>query len=271
VRNRILHHRPLLWNRLIIGRAEVGASSHSINGHHCPRRSLGARPSPHSRGFSLVELIVVISVAVGLTALLMPAMAQLHENAHRVVCMSNESQMGQAFIMYGHDHNDNLPYSVILHKDNAPQELMAARRGAGAGTWDGIGVLFEQHYLCTPECFYCPSHHGEHPFERYADQWFQPIPGESIYTNYHYCGDIEWKASPARRSMLEGHALVLATDGLRTTNDFNHRDGYNVLRADGSVRWKNDTKDIFKALPESPSEVIESDYLNIWDVLEAMH
>lgn len=221
------------------------------------------------RGFSLIELVVVISVAVLLTGLLMPAMSHLHENAHRVVCMSNQGQLGQGFIMYGHDHNDWLPPSSSLHQDDAPQDLMVAYRGAAGSTWDGLGILFDQHYVGTPQCYYCPSHHGEHPFERYADLWSKPVPGAWIYTNYHYAGDVDWKNGSLRRSLLEGYRLVLLTDGLRTATDFNHRTGYNAVRADGSVRWKEDTHNISDTLPATDDEPVDQGYTTIWDVVES--
>ena len=33
---------------------------------------------------------------------------------------------------------------------------------------------------------------------------------------------------------------MLATDGLRTKSDFSHGVGYNTLRGDGSVTWRDD-------------------------------
>lgn len=216
------------------------------------------------RAFSLVELMVVIAVAVLLTSLLMPAMHQLHENARRVMCMSNLQQLGDAFLMYGNDYNDRLPYSAILHQPNpAPQELMASMRSGPTGGWDGMGLLYSEHYCEIAECFYCPSHHGNHPYERYADLWSSTV-NTSIYTNYHYCGDIDWANPTRRRSMLDGHSLVLATDGLRTAQDFNHILGMNMLRADGSVRWREDNKHLLDQLPTDDGDPTSNDYVNLW-------
>jgi len=208
--------------------------------------------------------MVVIAVAVLLTSLLMPAMQQLHENARRVMCMSNQQQLFEAFLMYGNDYNERLPYSAIMHQPNpAPQELMASMRDGPNGGWDGMGLLYSEHYCEIAECFYCPSHHGNHPYERYADQW-NSTSNTSIYTNYHYCGDIEWANPTKRRSMLEGHSLVLLTDGLRTAQDFNHVSGMNVLRADGSVRWREDTKHLLDQLPADDGDPASTNYVNLW-------
>jgi hypothetical protein len=210
--------------------------------------------------------MVVIAVAVVLTGLLMPAMRQLHENAHRVICMSNMQQIGQGFLIYGNDYNDLLPYSVALSENRKPQNLMAARQ-EGFAAWDGMGILYGYGYCTMAECFYCPSHHGNHPFERYADHWSNPLPQLAIFTNYHYAGHVEW-GTDRRRKMLEGHDLVLATDGLRTVQDFNHVHGMNVLRADGSVRWRDDAREILEQLPKNEDELALEGYAELWNDIE---
>ena len=222
------------------------------------------------RAFSLLELLVVISVVVLLTGLLMPAMHHMRENAHRVICMSHLQQLGQAFHLYVANSHERLPYSVVLHSDQAPQNLMVARRAGPTGDWDGLGLLFLLEYCPAPECFYCPSHHGDHPFERYADQWLHPPPNSVIYTNYHYAGDIEWNYTARRRTLDDGYSLVLATDGLRTASDFNHFSGLNVLRGDGSVRWHNDTRDILGHLPVTELQPVPN-YSMIWELVGGTH
>ena len=52
------------------------------------------------KGFTLVELLVVISIIALLIALLLPALAQAKARAEAVACESNESQMGLAMQEY---------------------------------------------------------------------------------------------------------------------------------------------------------------------------
>jgi prepilin-type N-terminal cleavage/methylation domain-containing protein len=225
------------------------------------------RRRPQCSGFSLLELLVVISVAVVMTGLLMPAIHQVHENANRLICMSNLQQLGSGFIMYSNDNNDFLPHSAVLSKKQ-PQDLMVARYKSTQDGWDGIGLLFLHDYCGSPECYYCPSHHGTHPYERYARNWYRPTPGDVVFTNYHYSGDVEWDSN-RRRRLTDGYSLVLATDGLRTTADFNHIDGMNVLRADGSVRWREDARSVFEKLPCEETETVTPEYEDIWDSIES--
>ncbi len=211
---------------------------------------------------------MVIAVTVLLTSLMLPAMSQLQEGAHRIVCSSNQRQLGQAMFMYARNHNDKLPSSKLLGQHpNRPQELMRAYDPETRG-WDGWGLLYSQHYCASIECYYCPSHLGEHPMDRYYEEWQHPT-GVPIYTNYHYSGDREWDTNKLR-SLHRTSDLALATDGLRTASDFNHLTGMNILYADGSVRWYDGAEEIVDQLPEREiSTQEEADrYVEIWHMVE---
>jgi prepilin-type N-terminal cleavage/methylation domain-containing protein len=225
-------------------------------------------------GFSLLELIVVLAVATILTGLLLPAMNKLRENVHRVVCSSNLRQLGLGFAMYSSDYNDRLPYTVNLVEPTQPQELMAAFQ-PGVG-FDGLGLLFSEGYCNAAACYYCPSHHGEHPLDRYSADWHDAESGYAlavpIYANYHYSGHVDWNDLERLRFWsVDAERLVLATDGLRTTSDFNHRTGMNTLHGDGSVRWRDDALTILGYLPTSEAQTDappSGKYSGLWQVIE---
>jgi prepilin-type N-terminal cleavage/methylation domain-containing protein len=54
---------------------------------------LQSRQSVKKHGFTLVELLVVISIIALLVSILMPALSRARETAKRVVCQSNMRQM----------------------------------------------------------------------------------------------------------------------------------------------------------------------------------
>ena len=60
-------------------------------------------------GFTLVELLVVISIVALLIALLLPALGLAKEIGRRAVCASNVHQMVLAIQMYAHDNKDEIP------------------------------------------------------------------------------------------------------------------------------------------------------------------
>jgi prepilin-type N-terminal cleavage/methylation domain-containing protein len=237
-------------------------------------RCCGSAPTSRRAGFSLIELIVVMSVTLLLTGLLMPALSQVREAARRVVSASNMRQLNLGVHMFANDHNDNLPESYYLDAQRVavfqPQELMIAHRGLNAQNWDGIGKLYMYGYCDVQEVFYCPSHKGDHPLARYRDQWgFQHVRAEPIYTNYHYCGQVDW-VTGVKRQLEEGEHLTVISDGLRTRSDFNHVVGMNVARADGSVVWVSNVRDIYQSLPIDPlpAETNSEDFNSIWGRIE---
>jgi prepilin-type N-terminal cleavage/methylation domain-containing protein len=65
------------------------------------------------RGFSLVELIVVIAIITLLTALSFPVYSSAVAHAHCSVCASNMHGLGIAFLSYAYDNQGALPQRVV--------------------------------------------------------------------------------------------------------------------------------------------------------------
>lgn len=62
------------------------------------------------RHFTLIELLIVISIIALLAALLLPALARVRYKAKLVVCASNLHQVGLAAQVYANDNHSRYPY-----------------------------------------------------------------------------------------------------------------------------------------------------------------
>jgi len=68
-----------------------------------------SRPAAR-RGFTLVELLVVIGIIALLISILLPALNKAREQARSVACESNEHQILLAWTMYVNAHKGRTPY-----------------------------------------------------------------------------------------------------------------------------------------------------------------
>jgi prepilin-type N-terminal cleavage/methylation domain-containing protein len=90
------------------------------------------------RGFTLVELLVVVGVIAVLVAILLPALNRARESANALKCLSNLRQCGTALSMYLNDNKGWFPY---VARDNSWKPWSATTYGtrspAAVGTQQG--------------------------------------------------------------------------------------------------------------------------------------
>jgi prepilin-type N-terminal cleavage/methylation domain-containing protein len=206
------------------------------------------------RGFTVIELIVCMGVVAVLCGILLPSLRATREASCKLRCASNMHQIGVALVAYGIQSDNRIPPSInAMGANPLRRELMASRLQdggmAGTGGWDGLGILLKGGYLGDCQCLYCPSHHGEHAFDRYVEDYASKDSASAqIYTNYHYSGHILRQLGQGLQAPREtaitldaGSGVLLLTDGLRTRSDFNHESGLNRMMADLSIEWWADT------------------------------
>lgn len=74
--------------------------------HSEPRRE---QQPGERRAFTLIELLIVISIISILAAILFPVFSRARENARRSSCLSNVRQIGMAFQQYFQDYDEQFP------------------------------------------------------------------------------------------------------------------------------------------------------------------
>jgi prepilin-type N-terminal cleavage/methylation domain-containing protein/prepilin-type processing-associated H-X9-DG protein len=65
-----------------------------------------------ARGFTLVELLVVIGIIATLASLLFPAVERARGRGQQIYCASNLRQLTLAMALYAPDNNDRYPYNL---------------------------------------------------------------------------------------------------------------------------------------------------------------
>lgn len=63
------------------------------------------------RGFSLIELLVVVAVIAMLVSILLPALRGARESARTTQCLSNLKQLSLAYTLYAHDFREQLVHA----------------------------------------------------------------------------------------------------------------------------------------------------------------
>lgn len=125
-----------------------------------------------NRAFTLVELLVVISIIAVLLAILVPSLRAAREKAQKVVCLSNEKQLGLAWMMYANANDGRIVYGgdvpvsqltdpaeITWHQGDTPWAIYSSANSTYEEQKDNIqkGALWP--YVKQLDIYRCP--HGE--------------------------------------------------------------------------------------------------------------
>ena len=206
------------------------------------------------RGFTLIEILVVIAIIGVLLALLLPALEKVREQANVLRCASNLSQLGVTLAIYSNDHHGQYPRTIY-----DPAAPLCAGTGASAPNPFGAGGP-QANDLTAPlflliRLQQMPAKMFNEPYTDELNNQPDPAKDPSTRSNFtDYGNNLGYSYAnpyPSHNAVSAGYqftnrlnpAFALAADQNPGTgggkNSRNHEGrGQNVLFADYHVEWK---------------------------------
>lgn len=208
------------------------------------------KPPLSRKAFSLIEILVTISIIAVLVALLFPSIDSMKRAANRATCTSNLRAMSGVWTSYAADHEGNYPSNGYV----APEDNF--------GNWNVlrgnvVNDLFQNGYASDPRIFFCPS--ATVPkYPNFGREYAAPTGQYGISYDI-YCGQLVAESSneqlnnnlpPARTTRTATSKTPLMFDdtprysaeGFTLANHYNKNTlkpyGGNAVFCDGHVEWR---------------------------------
>ncbi len=226
--------------------------------------------------FTILELLVVMTIIAMMISLLVPALSRARSVAQRVQCATNLRSIGQAIRIYAANNRNRYPVNSQLAPtgfERPFQSMVNGLQANGQLAPAGLGLLYTTDMITDPTMFYCsqPGFYG--PYCSVDGEYLPALVkkgGTINWSNvaYGYCYYYQIKQSIFGRNPntynliqftqtpIDSGASILAGDltanwvgnwnwpgPLPVSNHLvsttGQPDGGNTLYNDGSVSWKN--------------------------------
>lgn len=213
-----------------IGDAKPG-SNHELAGKTMKTK----RIKESRRALTFIEVMVALAILAVIIAVILPMFARPHIHSARITCLNQLKQVGLSFRIWANDHGDLYPMQVAKDKDDVEQAMADA----------SLAHMFQvmSNELSVPKTVICPA-----DTRVAATNW----NSFSITNIGYFIGLDVAKAKPnmilsGDRDIAENGRLLSGTANLTTNRPvvwhrLLHKEGGNLLFADGSVRQVDTTQ-----------------------------
>jgi prepilin-type N-terminal cleavage/methylation domain-containing protein/prepilin-type processing-associated H-X9-DG protein len=199
---------------------------------HIQPRSAPSAGAKRNRGFTLVELLVVMAVMVLLAAILFPALATVREQARKATCLSNLQQLGKAQLLYLQDWDERFPDWIQDRRPGsmAPYSYWTER----LQPYTHSAAVFRDPSFAWP-----PWPVSGDKLADFALLTWGP-GGKGVWGDPYWCWPgpqltLAQVVRPAETfDLMDGYTTTESTEGWHLTR---HGRGMNVAFVDGHAHW----------------------------------